>query len=203
MPVSGCLVWVSPKLWKIAAVAGPGLQAGQPVQVDLGALVDDLLAGRGLDLLRRHGLELHHLAEPVADAGPADRQLRLDQRRRSGRRSRRASSTPSAIAIRCSVPKRLIATGMSPRVGRSNSSAGPAGPHGPGDDLADLQRRVDRHGDPVQLTGALQRGEEVLQIGVREPARHGDQSPSRGHSAVTHAGLRSHSRRRSAGPRRS
>src|SRR5690606_4865959 len=35
------------------------------------------------------------------------------------------SSTPRAIAIRRRVPNRLIASGMVPRVGRSNSSAGP------------------------------------------------------------------------------
>jgi len=36
-----------------------------------------------------------------------------------------SDSTPSAIAIRFSVPNRLIATGISPRVGRSKTSAGP------------------------------------------------------------------------------
>ena len=89
-------------------------------------------------------------------------------------------STPSAIAMRRCVPKRLMATGISPRVGRSNSSAGP---------LARTVRvtislisSVGSTGAPhaVQLAGALERGEEVLEIGVREPrCRHAEQSYSR------------------------
>ncbi len=79
-----------------------------------------------------------------------------------------SESTPSAIAIRFSVPNRLIATGISPRVGPLEQQRRAAGPHGAGDDLADLQRRVDRHGDPAQLAGRLQRGEEALQIVDRE-----------------------------------
>ena len=104
LPVSGCLRVGQPEVVEDPAVAGPGLQPGQPVQVDVGSLVDDLLAGRALHLLRRHGLELHQLAQPVADAGPADRQLGPDQLADAvadlvDARRRRAPS-PSAAACR-------------------------------------------------------------------------------------------------------
>ena len=92
-----------------------------------------------------------------------------------------SESTPSAIAIRFSVPNRLIATGISPRVGRSKSSAGP--PARTVRVTTSLISRVGSTGtlDPPQLPRALQRREEVLEIGVREAtSRHARQSPAPG-----------------------
>jgi hypothetical protein len=90
-----------------------------------------------------------------------------------------SDSTPSAIAIRFSVPNRLIATGISPRVGPLEQQRRPAGPHGPGHDLADLERGIDRNADPPQLAGRLEGGQETLQVGVREAAGHGHSVPPR------------------------
>src|SRR6185436_2581781 len=61
------------------AVAGPGLQPGQAPQIDVGSLVDLVLAGRALHPLRGDGLELHQLAQPLPDPGPADGQLGPDE----------------------------------------------------------------------------------------------------------------------------
>ncbi len=79
-------------------------------------------------------------------------------------------STPSAIAIRRSVPKRLMASGIEPRVGFSKSSAGPPARTTRCDDLADLQVRVDGHLDAAQLPVALQPRQEVAQVVIGHPA---------------------------------
>ena len=82
-----------------------------------------------------------------------------------------SESTPSAIAIRFSVPKRLTHDRHVTAGGPLEEQGRAAGPDRPGDDLADLQRRIDRHAHPAQLTGRLQRGDEALQIVVRKALR--------------------------------
>src|SRR5205085_7345542 len=50
----------------------------------------------------------------------------------------------------------------------------PAGPHGARDDLADLQVRIDRRGDLVQVTGLLEGGEELAEVCMWKAASHAD-----------------------------
>ncbi len=165
-----------PEVVEDPAVTGPDLQAGQPAQVHLVTLEHDLLAGRGLHLPRRDRLELQHLGDALADPGPADRQLRLGQRtdplpdlvqRLHAERHRH----PLLGAEQVDRDRHLTARRLLEQQRRA-TGADSTGHH-----LADLQRRVHRDGDPAQLTGLLQRGEEALQIGIGKPTgRHAHQS---------------------------
>ena len=175
----GVLGMGEPVVVEDAAVARPHLQPGQPVEVDLVAGEHDLLTRRGLHLPRRDRLELEHLAEAVADAGPADRQLGFDQR-----------ANPVADLVERLDAERHGHPLLGPeQVDRDGHLAagrpleekrGATGPHGPRHDLADLQRRIDRHPDPAQLAGRLEGGEKALQIVERKSSRgHGHQCSAR------------------------
>ena len=73
-------------------------------------------------------------------------------------------STPSARAIRRCVPNALMSKGIRPRVGFSNSSAGPPRTNDALHDAGDLEVRIDRRRDPLEVAVAFERGQELLQI---------------------------------------
>ena len=68
--------------------------------------------------------------------------------------------------MRRSVPNTFIASGISPRVGCSNSNAGPCSRSTRCDDAGNLQVRVDRRAHPRKIAVSLQRGQKALQIRV-------------------------------------
>jgi len=150
-----------------AAVPRPHLQTGQPVEVDVRPPVDHLLAGRRPDLLRRQGLELHQLAQTLADAGPAHRQFGLDQLGDPvgdlGQRLDPERHRHPAFGAEQVDRHRHLTPG-----GALEQQRGTVRPDRPGHHLGDLQGRVHRHRHPAQFTRALQCVEERPEIVVRE-----------------------------------
>jgi hypothetical protein len=134
-------------------------------------------------MLGWNALELQQLAQPVADPGPPHRQLGADQLPDPGTdlvHARYAQRHGHAGVGAEEVDRHRHGTAGRPL----EEQRRPVAAHGTGDDLADLQRRVDRYAHPVQLPGALERVEELLQVAVREARRrHGDQSRRRSPAA--------------------
>jgi hypothetical protein len=152
------------------AVVRPGRDRGNAVQIDLGALVDHVLAGRVLHLLRRHVLELTELAERVLQPAPADRELCLHQVADAVadliQTVRAQGECHPAIGAEQVDRERHLAAG-----GLLEQQPWTSGPHDPLDDLGDLEVRVDRSLDPLQLTGTVELGDEVTEVGIRhEPS---------------------------------
>jgi hypothetical protein len=158
-------------------VVGPRVQTGQAAQIDVSSLVDLVLTGRGLHPLRGDGLELHQLAQPFADAGPADRQfgphefadagadlVEVVDSQRHRHPLRRAEQVDR---------HRHVAPGRPLEQQRLALR-----PDGARDDLAQFEGRVHRDADAVQFTGAFERAEKVLEILIGKATRHGPQSAS-------------------------
>src|SRR5258708_5737310 len=120
-----------------------------------------------LRLLRRYGLELHQLAQAIADPGPTRNEFRFDQVADPGTDLVDVVHTERhrhpAFGSKDVDRHGHVAPGR-----RLEQQRWAVVSHGPGDDLAHLQRRIHRRRDPPQLTRALQGHEEVAQVVVRE-----------------------------------
>src|SRR4051794_30731955 len=124
-PLSGCLVWVSPRLRKTPPSSGHDFTPGSNSTRSMSS-PRRTISWHGADLTLRGGTARSWPTLPRASFSPP-------MPRGSSGLSRSAircpissrSATPSARAIRRWVPKAFISSGMRPRVGFSNSRAGP------------------------------------------------------------------------------
>ena len=169
-PVSGCLVWVRPRLRKTPPSSGQALMPG--------SRSTGRRRRRGHDLLARRRPHLASAARCAAAPSLAERVPQPAEARAaapglssSAIRSPISSSrsTPSAGAIRRCVPKTLIASGMRARDRVLEQQRRALLAHHPLDDPGHLEVRVDRRRDPGQVAVAFEGGEEALQIGEGHP----------------------------------
>ena len=164
------LVWVSPKLWKIPPSSGQICRPGSRLRSTSAPLRTS--SWQGAVRTRFGGSDLSCMTlpspsrmptQPTGSSGLTSSPIRSPISSRL--------STPSAIAIRRSVPNRLVDD-------RHRSPGRPleqqrwtARPDRPRDDLADLQGRIDGNCDPAQFSLTFQRREEISEAGVRETTR--------------------------------
>ncbi len=151
-----------------AAVLRPGADAGQQRQVDVAVLQDDLLHGSGADLAWRNRAQAGELAERVAQAADAVRELRAEQltdaltdlvepidAERAGHPPLRAEQVDGQRE-----PAAAGALEQQRRAALTHHSL---------DDPGHLEVRIHRDPDPRQVAVGVQRAEEGLQIGERHP----------------------------------
>ncbi len=137
-----------------------------------------MLAGRGADHARRHCPQRRDLAQRLAQPGEPDRQLGSEH-----------GGDPVADLVEAAGSQRRGHPPLCPEdvdcqrhvgAGRPvKQQRGPTVPDNPGDDLSDLQDRIDRDADVPQVAVTLEVSEERAQI---RPG-HGHHPCSGGHSS--------------------
>ena len=152
-PVSGCLVWVRPRLKKTPPSSGQACSPGSMVEVDVVALEHDVLArARSSPSSAARASAAPSLpnasrspTKPCGSSGLSSPPIRSP--------ISSSVSTPSALSIRRSVPKTFMASGM-PAAGRPlEQQRRPAAPGPP----AGRSRRPPGSGRPRRSPGAARR----------------------------------------------
>ena len=154
------------------AVAGPGGEERDLLEIDRVVAQDHLLTGRPSALHPGRELaDLRQLGQHRQLAEESLGHLEIEHLRDAARRSASRSSTPSARHIRRSEPNRLMATGCALRRPSSSSTCSnrSAGPppglfmHAVGD-LRDLQAGAHRMADAHQLADAVDGLDELAEV---------------------------------------